>query len=32
MKDLNDWSAIQSKVIELQSTILEAQSGMVLGE
>jgi len=28
MKDLNDWSAVQSKVIELQSTILEAQSGM----
>src|ERR1700685_3083071 len=28
MKDLNDWSAVQSKVIELQGVILEAQSGI----
>jgi len=28
MKDLNDWSTVQSKVIELQGAILEAQSGI----
>ena len=28
MKDLRDWSLVQSKVIELQSAILEAQSGL----
>jgi hypothetical protein len=28
MKDLKDWSIVQSKVIELQGTILEAQSGI----
>jgi hypothetical protein len=28
MKDLNDWSVLQSKVIELQSAILEAQSSV----
>jgi hypothetical protein len=28
MKDLSDWSAAQTQVIELQRTILEAQSGI----
>jgi hypothetical protein len=28
MIDLRDWSTVQSKVIELQRTILEAQGGM----
>jgi hypothetical protein len=28
MKDLKDWSTVQTQVIELQRTILEAQSGL----
>jgi hypothetical protein len=28
IKDLRDWSLVQSKVIELQSTILDAQSSL----
>jgi hypothetical protein len=28
MKDLRDWSIVQSKVIELQSAILDAQSSL----